>query len=173
MVICSFRSPLLPPLSYSLCWHSLPAPLLYPTLCDLTSGLEDNDVIDAMSGAIALSLPTLISVPGTICGLAGPDPEASGNLLHSREYLFHRRENRFQSRENPFHNRENRFQPFSNLRQKLQISWMMDWKFVECFQVFLSHLLIIETYKFTLHNLLLLCSHYILLLSGVILIYFF
>ena len=49
----------------------------------LTAGLEDNDVIDAMSGAIALSLPTLISVPGTICGLGGPDPEASGDLLHS------------------------------------------------------------------------------------------
>ena len=31
-----------------------------------------------MSGAAALSLPTLISVPGTICGLGGPDPEASG-----------------------------------------------------------------------------------------------
>ena len=49
----------------------------------LTAGLEDNDVIDAMSGAIALSLPTLISVPGTICGLGGPDPEASGDLFHS------------------------------------------------------------------------------------------
>ena len=50
----------------------------------LTAGLEDNDVIDAMSGAIALSLPTLISVPGTICGLGGPDPEASGDLFHTR-----------------------------------------------------------------------------------------
>ena len=69
---------------------SLYSPSLYFTLLYftslqnnlLTSGLEDNDVIDAMSGAIALSLPTLISVPGTICGLGGPDPEASGDTIY-------------------------------------------------------------------------------------------
>ena len=55
----------------------------------LTAGLEDNDVIDAMSGAIALSLPTLISVPGTICGLGGPDPEASGDLFHSKHDIIY------------------------------------------------------------------------------------
>ena len=55
----------------------------------LTAGLEDNDVIDAMSGAIALSLPTLISVPGTICGLGGPDPEASGDLFHSKQDIIY------------------------------------------------------------------------------------
>ena len=44
---------------------------------DIT-GLEDNDVIEAMSGASALSLPSLVFVPGTICGLGGPDPEALG-----------------------------------------------------------------------------------------------
>ena len=41
-------------------------------------GLEDNDVIDAMSGASALSLPSLVFVPGTICGVNGPDPDALG-----------------------------------------------------------------------------------------------
>ena len=31
-----------------------------------------------MSGASALSLPSLVFVPGTICGLGGPDPDALG-----------------------------------------------------------------------------------------------
>ena len=47
-------------------------------LFDDITGLEDNDVIEAMSGASALSLPSLVFVPGTICGLGGPDPEALG-----------------------------------------------------------------------------------------------
>ena len=76
---------------------SLYSPSLYFTLLYftslqnnlLTAGLEDNDVIDAMSGAIALSLPTLISVPGTICGLGGPDPEASGDLFHSKHDIIY------------------------------------------------------------------------------------